>query len=444
MPLYQPAPNMGGYVAPPLTPAPVTRQLPRGDSALARPFPVWLTVATPLVMLVTLGIVSAAALLLFDADWAGAAVAASLVAFGLAAVIVIVLIIRVIAGRRALGSVALSALLALALVAGGASAIGAKGVIHSAQAKQLEAASQWQAAISEYAQSGEAAPNAPDVARVYDEWGEALAKSGDYAGAVSKLTTVNKGYGDSGAPFTRARADLYTTYVAWIQSGATDIPYEQALAFFASYTVDPACDTSCQSAISDVSAQAHYQYGQQLASAGQYQQAITEFELVQSQYATSQYAKPAHAAAATSYLTLANQTLTQDCQSTLPMYQTLAKNYGDTPEGKKAKSKLAARVTVTLILSAAPNNPPPTAYLSLSINGSQDYFSDNYRGGRGANGAYTFNGVAPGKYFVNTVRVTSAYIAYVWWYNSEQGHDPFAIGPICPTNLGQFDYPSGY
>ena len=167
---------------------------PREPSALAQPFPDLAHLAAPMVMLLTLGVAFTAEVFLLGGDWATGALAAALAALALAAVTVIVLIVRVIAGRRALGTVALSALLALALVGGGVAGISQLNPLRRAQAQQFESAGQWQTAIDEYAQSGEKAPNAPDIARIYTEWGESLASGGDYAGATSKLTTVTQSY----------------------------------------------------------------------------------------------------------------------------------------------------------------------------------------------------------------------------------------------------------
>jgi tetratricopeptide (TPR) repeat protein len=432
---YAPAPYGDGVGWP--DPAPE-----RAPSAMAQPFPLWLTLTAPLVMLLTLAVAYVAEVYLLGADWATGALAASLAAFALAVVTVIVLIARIVAGRRALGMVALSALLALALTAGGVAGISQLNPLRGAQGKQFEAARQWQPAINEYAQTGEVAPNAPDIARVYTEWGEALSNGGDYAGAVAKLETVTQTYTKSGAMTPRARADLYHTYVAWIRSGATAVPFEQALTFLAGYTSDPACDAACQTAITGASGQAHFLYGQQLLTDNQFKQAITEFELVQSRYATGDYAKPAHAAAAVAYLTLARQTLTQDCSSAVPLFETLAKNYGDTDQGKQAQAKVSAPVKVTGAITGAPGNPAPVVYLSLRINPSQFYGSDEYHTTLNAStGAYTFAAVAPGVYFPTAVQTTSTTVDYHWWAQGSNNYS-IQVGPLCDVQASSLSWNS--
>ena len=85
--MYAPSPY-GGYANVPPPPE-------REQSALAGAFPIWLTLAAPLVMLLTLGIAFFAEVFLLGSDWATGALAASLAAFALAVVTVIALIVRV-------------------------------------------------------------------------------------------------------------------------------------------------------------------------------------------------------------------------------------------------------------------------------------------------------------------------------------------------------------
>lgn len=430
--MYAPSPY-GGYANVPPPPE-------REQSALAGAFPIWLTLAAPLVMLLTLGIAFFAEVFLLGSDWATGALAASLAAFALAVVTVIALIVRVVAGRRALGTVALSALLALALIAGGVAGITQLNPLRHAQAGQYEASHQWQAAIDEYAQAGESAPNAPDIARIYTEWGEALKASSNFSGAAAKLSTVVSVYKASGDSVARAETDLAALYVAWINSGATNIPYDQAVSFLTSYASNTACDSTCQSGISGVLAQAHFGYGQQLAKTNQFKQAITEFELVQSQYATSPYAPQAHAAAAQAYLTLAQQTLTQDCVSALPLYQTLAKTYGDTDQGKQAKAKLAAPVAVTgaLTLKAKVSGSAKlTMYLSSRITTSANngWASHDYRAlVNTSTGAYSFSSVKPGKYYPTAA--TATYSGIYYW-GSPSAPYQVTVGPLCSLQISE-------
>jgi hypothetical protein len=441
---YPPALYRGGYA-----PSPYARheepEPERGPSLLAQPLPGWLTVATPLVLLATLALAFVTEVYLLGSDWATGLIAASLAAFALAAVVVVMLIVRLIVGRRALGTAILAILLTLTLAGAGLAGFSQLNTLRVAQARQDENARHWHDAIQEYANAGQKAPNAPDIARVYTEWGEALAGDGDNAGAVSKLTTAAQTYVLSGAMVTRARADLYSTYVSWIQSGATAIPYQQALTFFASYAVDPACDASCQSAISAASARAHYQFGQQLASASQYKQAITEFELTQAQYAASPYAQQAHTAAATAYMAFAGQLVTQDCGSAVPLYQTLAKSYADTPEGKRATTTLAAPVKVSGRVKGAPGKPAVTMYLARRANAQSPQDLGKYHAAlNSSTGVYSFSSVAPGVYYPTGFQTTSTqYIYSPWTVTNAQGKKSYysvTIGPVCAYQIPDLNW----
>lgn len=430
---YAPAPN-AGWGQPP--------QEPREPSSLAQPFPRWLTIATPLVMIFTLAIAFFAETLLLRSDWATGALAASLAAFALALVVAIVLIIRIIRGRRALSTVALAALLALALVGSGVAGISQLNPLRAAQGRQLEAAGQYGLAIQEYARSGESAPNAPDIARAYTEWGETLAKGGDYADAVAKLTTVTQTYGHSGAVVGRASKDLYNAYTAWIAANTNGVPYQAALTFLTSYANDAACDATCKTGVANTSAQAHFQYGQQLATARQYQQAITEFELVQSQYSKSAYAPKAHAAAALSYMTLATATLKANCAGAVPLFQTLSNNYGDTSQGQQAASQLGAPVAVTGDIAGAPSSPAVTIYFSLHVNPSNSYASGEYHTTlNSSTGAYSFSSVKPGVYYPTTLQTTSTEITYSYWpgVNGAAAYS-VTVGPLCAFQVPELKW----
>lgn len=407
---------------------------------LALPFPLWLTLGVPVALALTLAMVFVLETTLLGGDWATGALAVSFTAFALALVTVGVLIGRVALGRRSFGSVALGGLVALVLVASGAGGIAQANPLHQAQARQAESAHNWQFAVDEYTQAGERPPASVELARVYTEWGEAALQQGDYANATARLTTVVKHYSGSGDMVARARADLFKTYSLWITSGAITLPFKQSLDFLASYSSDPACDAVCQQSITNLTGQAHYQYGQQLVSASQFKPAISEFELIQQQYAKSTFAAPAHTAAAAAYWSLGQELLTQDCVSAVPYYKTLAAHYSDTPQGKQAKTALAAPVTVKGMLTKAPIKPAPTIYLSRYINTSTNSYSHDYKATFDPKtGAYTFTKVNPGAYHLTTYRATST-TEYFTSYTIGGKPEVITVGPLCAMQVPSRDY----
>ena len=411
--------------------------------ALALPFPLWLTLGAPVALALTLALVYVVETTLLGGDWATGALALSFTAFALALVTIGLLIGRIALGRRSFGVVALGGLLALALIASGAGGIAQANPLRRAQAQQAAAAGQWSLAVDEYTQAGERAPGSAALAGVYTAWGESLLQHGDYAGATEKLTTVVKTYAQSGASVPRARTDLFKTYSLWIKSGAITLPFKQSLDFLASYTNDPACDSVCKQSIVDLTGQAHYQYGEQLVKASQFKQAITEFELIQAQYAKSDFAPKAHTAAAAAYWSLGQQLLTQDCATAVPTYQTLVSKYGDTTQGQQAKAALAAPQSVRGVMTGFPNNPVPTIYLSKNVNPSANAYSHDYKATLNTStGAFSFSNVAVGSYYLTTYRkVSSTQEAFTYYKDTNTGK-PYAlsVGPLCATDLGSLGY----
>jgi TolA-binding protein len=411
--------------------------------ALALPFPLWLTLGAPVALALTLALVYVVETTLLGGDWATGALAVSFTAFALAVVTVGILIGRVALGRRSFGSVALAGLLAISLVGAGVGGVTQVNPLRRAQAQQAESTGAWQVAIDEYTQAGERPPASARLAGVYSAWGESLLQKGDYAGATEKLSTVTQTYPQSGAVVPQARADLFKTYSLWIKSGAITLPFKQSLAFLASYSADPACTSACKQSIVDLTGQAHYQYGEQLVKASQFKQAITEFELIQSQYAKSTFAAPAHTAAAAAYWTLGQQLLTQDCVSAVPDYQTLANTYGDTSQGQQAKAALAAAQSVKGTLTGFPNNPTPTLYLSKHVDPAVNAYSHDYKATfNTTTGVFSFGGVAQGSYYLTTYRkISSTQEAFTYYKDTTTGK-PYAltVGPLCTTDVGSLGY----
>lgn len=409
---------------------------------LALPFPGWLTLGAPIALLVTLAAVFIVETTLLGSDWATGALAVSLTAFALALVTIGLMIARVALGRRSFGSIVLAGLLALTLVATGVGGIAQANPLRRAQARQAESTGNWDLAVNEYTQAGEHPPTSANLARAYTEWGEALMRRGDYAGATQKLSTVIQKYPSIGDLVTRARADQYTVYGKWITSGAITLPFKQSLDFLVSYNNDPACDAACKASIINLQGQAHYQYGEQLVKASQFKTAITEFELVQSQYGQSTFAKQAHTAGAAAYWSLGQEVIGQDCISAVPLYQTLASKYGDTSQGKQAAAALTAPQSVKGTMTGAPSNPDPTIYLSKTINTNANIYSHDYKATFDPKtGGFTFSNVAQGTYYLTTYRSISSTLESFTYYKDGAGN-PYSVqvGPLCPIDLPSIGY----
>ncbi len=420
----------------------VTQRMPRPDLSLGRVFSLRRTVVFGVAPFVALALVYLLETLAFRGDWAAGALAAGIAAFALAALALALYLARLLMGRRARVTALLALALVAALVVVGVGGFTLNKPLHHAQARQLEGAGQWAAAIHEYALAGAVAPDAPDIARVYVEWGEQALHRQQYARAQQAFSAVVNSYAKSGAEVGVARDDLYQTYAEWVQTASIKVPYLAAITYLKAYQQSAACDATCQNGAPDLDAAAYFFYGQQLVASKQYANAIAVFETAQAAYPQSPFARKAHAVAATTYLTYGKELIATNCASALPYYQTLAKSYADTPEGHTAQQALAAPQSVTGSLQGFPTNPLPTAYLSKSINLSIFYFSDDYSATINATtGVFTFTNVAQGTYNLSTAQTLSNGTDYRVFKDATSGNlYSIQVGPLCPTTLGALSY----
>lgn len=408
---------------------------------LGRPFPLPLSLFLAFGCVVLLALV-AGARVLFGGDWAEAAAAAGVVALAVAVVTLLTALLRVAAGRRSLGFALLTLLLLVVLLGSGVAGLISSTPLHLAQAKALETSGQWSDAIREYNQAGQKGPNAPDIARLQNTWGEQLLKQDNYRGALTHFQTVLDDYQQSGSEVARARKNQFLAYATWMKSDAAHVPYAEAIAVFANYPSSPECDSACLATAAEVAPQAYYLYGMQLVQQKRYQLAITEFGKLATQYGSSPYAKQAHAPAATAYLAYGKQQIAnQNCSGAVTTYQTLVANYKDTPEATTAQAALKAPQDVTGFITNAPSNPLPTVHLSKRMNWNTFFFSNEYSTSIDPKtGAFTFKQVAQGKYYVTTSRRIPGAIDYVTWTDASNGFFSFTVTPLCTMQLGTFDY----
>ena len=386
-----------GYAAEPS--APPRPPHPWSPAAWAKgPIPLPLVVVFFMLSLALVGAIALGAIRLAMQDWAAAGAAAGVVALLLGSVYLVVTAVRVGLGRRTLSTILLG--LAAVIVLGG---LGGAGLLlppalHQAQARSFETSGNWAAALREYQLAGERAPNSRALARVHDEWGEALERQGQYASAFGQFTMVIADYSGAQVEVARAQTD---------------------------------------------DARTHFEYGTQLASQGDTQGAISAFEYVSVRYASSPYASQAHAAAATAYLALGKSQIGgASCSDALATYRTLVANYGDTAEGKQAKTALAASVDVKGQLINYPTNPAPIMYLSRTARVSSPsdfYFSNDYSATIGAGGNFTFHNVKQGAYSIDAFLPDGNGGAY--WVDPTTGKLLVnSVGPLCTYDVGQLNW----
>jgi len=336
----------------------------------------------------------------------------------------------------------IGALVAVVLLASGGGLIASAGSLHTTQASFSEGRGLWSDAIIEYAHTGEAAPNAPNIARVYDEWGEQLRNDHSYAAAVARFNTVIANYGKNAAAVARAKNGLYQTYRAWMRADAASVAYDGAIATFTSYASDTGCSATCKTEVPTLLAQAHFEYGKQLASQSHYADAVTHLEIVQAQYAQSPYAAQARVVAASSYYALGQQQIASPtCSNAVKTYNTLLAHYGDQPEAAKARAEMAAPQNVTGSFKGFPKNPLPVAHLSKSAIIDGLIFSNDFSAQIDATtGAFTFKQAPQGAYVLSTERDLKTSTDYTYYKTPKGSLYKVQVGPLCATQLGVIAY----
>lgn len=416
-------PGYPGYPPYPNFPQP---PLPK-ENKLTQPFSTRLTAAIAGAALVLVLGTYAVEVMLAHSDWAGGAQIAGFVAIALGVLAGIGLLARIVAGRRASSTIGLGVLLAVVLAVAGAGGITFSGPLHKAQAHAQEGSHEWTAAITEYQKAGEAAPNAPDIARVYDEWGEQLLQNQDYKGALGQFNVVTTQYGQSGDTVARANTDTFNTYSAWVKANKSDTPYADALTFFQTYGASSSCSSACQSSVQSIEAQAHFQFGQQYLAQQDYADAISQFETVTSQFAQSSFAAQAHSAAAQALLSYGQQLKTSACSNALPIYQKLASQYADTSQGQQAKTSLAAPVPVTGQFSGNVPAPITDVILAKTVDANSGYQSNDYNTSVDGSGKFSFGGVAAGTYNILDRAGGNLYIVT----RSDGSNYTVTVGQLC-------------
>lgn len=416
----------------------------RAQSSRRRPagLPLWSkgSIAIGVILALVAAFVSRTAVQ--HGDWSDGLLALALAAALLVVITLLVGIVRALTGRRATIQIALL-IAVLAVIAGGGYFFAPS--LHAVQAHYAQLQGQWPQAIAEFTLSGERSPNAPGIAASYVAWGEQLLARHEYASAAEKFVTVVATYAGSGhTVVARAHHDLYRTYSQWVKADARTVNYGGeggALAAFQQYLTDPACDAACQTQMAATLALAYFQYGQQLMGGHDYAGAISQFEMVTRQYASSVYASQAHAVAAQAYFERGKQQVAaRACSDAVTTYHVLVAHYADTPEAARAKAALAAPQPVSGTFSGLPANLTLTVALSTQVNTSGFVFSDDYTARLAASGAFSWPQVAQGNYNLSISRSLNGAVSYTYYHDAKGNPYTVHVGPLCPVELGTIAY----
>lgn len=412
-------------------------------AALAQPWPRWLAVLAAGGSLVAVLVAFLGAVNVLGADWAVGALAAGIAALLIASLAAAAWMVRFVAGQRTYTALAFTLALIVVLASLGVAGVEEMAGIHELEATHLEQVHNFRSAIQERELAGETAPPSQGIARDLVAWGEQSLAQHQYSQAATVLTTVVAIYSSGGPSVARANADLYATMRDWLQAGGQGIPFASAIQVLDTYSASAACAGTCQQEAPTLLAQAHFLYGEQLLAAGDDLDAADQLVIVQTKYASSTYASQAHADAAKAYYAYGKaQVSTPSCASAVPVYQTLAKTYHDTPEGNAASQALAQPGHVTGTLTGFPANAVPTLYLSRQIDPSNFYYSDEYTTGVNAkSGTFNFTAVAQNAYFLSAEAASNGQLVYTLYHDKSSGQPlVVVVGPLCPTQLGNVPY----
>lgn len=420
---------------------------PKQPGHLARPLPRW-GLFGGLALLIVLFIV----LHLTGSDWAAGAAHAAVAAFIVGIVLLIALAVRTGNGmssslnptRRGQYITSILSIVVL-FVYGGACQV-LQPTLHIQQAHVLESQQQWQAAIDEYQQGGEHAPNSVNLARTYVSWGQSLSRSGQYVKAVSEFETVISQFSQVSDQVQLAQTGDINARLAVGKKDMQDKQYGLAVNEFDSLLTLSYCDAGCHTQASALDATSYYNVGESLLQTQDYAGTVTTFDQLLTKFPNAPEAHQLHGDMAKALLETAKSARSNSCSSALPIYQRLAQNFGDTSQGKTAQSDLNAPQNITGTFTSTDGNTYTQIGLTQGLKGgmSQDDLFNKWNNAIQkttiqGNGNFTFNGVQQGDYDLFWYRSdgTFEYVEFIYSIGSSDPKYVVHVGQLCPANAGQ-------
>ena len=415
-------------------------------NTFVQPLPRRVVLAGPLVAAVLL-----MSLIFINPDWATGAIAAALVAITLAILLGIAVGVRVALGMwketnpRRNSQMISSALLVLLLLLFSGIGISQQNNLHMMQGHYLEGHQSWASAITEYIAAGEKSSASMDVARTYDEWGEAQNSQQQYAGAVTSFNTVLQNYQGAQNEFNRAKTGIVTAYLGWADQAARQQNYVDATNHYNALLSLAFCVSNCKQLAQPKDATAYYHLAEQRLVQQQYAQAVDAYQTLQNRFPTAPEVGQIHAHYAQALWGKGQQEVDTACSDAVTTYRLLTKFFADTSQGKQAAISLARPVQVkghfTQSIPGAPNQP--TAYLvqGLFVGIQQYQFPPLLANAPVAtihsDGTFTFASVPQGAYEL----VWSSDNTLHFYYAFSGQHILYAahLGPLCTYNYGDIN-----
>ncbi len=435
-----------------VTPMGLPAQRLTGFAALARPLPRWAVIVLALAIALALGGAIFAA-----SDRVEGLFYAGVIAGAAAIVVVLATLVRTAAGMSARLNVRRQAqyagitVVALILAATSGLCLGVQAPLHHAQAATFEKLHQWQAAITQLQLAGERPPSSEAIAAIYDEWGEQLSGTQDYAGAVAKFATVIGVYHAATQAVKRAETDSIIAYLAWGNQDIQQHNYADATRQLDSLRSQSYCQSNdgCVSRVDPLDAKAYYQLAEAQLTIHQYADAVKDFAILSQNFPSSPEAHTIHIDYANALLGLGKQQIAgTNCSSALPTYRQLSSDFADTAAGRNAAAALQAPQPVKGKFATPDTSVQATALLVTNLiiksNAIQSYtpqaltpISDD--------GSFLFAPVAQGTYsLLWKVSVNGGQLVKTVTFiapNSSSAYYVARVGPLCPYDFGTIAEP---
>jgi hypothetical protein len=418
---------------------------------LSKPMPIWALIGSILLVVLVLVVLQ-----LTGSDWAAGAMRVGIVAGILALLILLITVVRMLLGMAAksnptrliqLISAGLVILLLSFLCLVG---LTQQSAIHSLQGHSWEGQQQWQSAINQYQLAGEGAPTSENIARVYNLWGEQFTSQQHYVDALAKYNIVLMYYGSASAGVARAQSDTVAAYLAWGHQASQQHDYTAATNHYDALLHLSYCAATCQSQANALDATAYYNLAESQLVAKNYSDAVNNFHIVVSRFASSPEAHNLHGDYAKALFGQGKQQLNTVCSSAIPTYQQLSTQFGDTPEGKQATGALRANQPVKgHFISSVPNDPSLTPIATI-IHGLNNKLPDSqfYQLLSTApttqiqsNGSFSFKPLSQGTYDLawGTNRTTGSQNFQFAYKPDGSSYYVANIGPLCPYDFGDLN-----
>jgi tetratricopeptide (TPR) repeat protein len=413
---------------------------------LVRPLPFWLSASAVLV-----GALLLVGLVFLNADWATGALISSVIAIILALLLVIAFGVRVALGllsstnpHRTAQVVSTVCLVLLLGVSCGYGLSQQRG-LHATQARYLESQQSWAMAVAEYQAAGEAAPTSMNLARVYNEWGVALAERHDYTDALARFNMVLSAYPASGSEVSQARSNILSAYFQWASLAEQQKDYGHETLYYDTLLKLSYCQTACQTQANPADANAYYDLAEQQLGLQQYTLAVDAFNVLTTRFPNAPEVKGGHADYAKALWGLGQQQLTSTCSNAVQTYQELAHQFADTSQGQQSATALTQPVNVTGHFTTQIPGPPAHPTVSL-VQGMYFGITDSQFSRIVAvapstivqsNGNFTFMAVPQGAYTL--VWSYDGHYNYAYGHNQDQVLYNATLGPLCTYDYGSID-----